>query len=43
VEEIGDSCFDGCNNLHITIDTNNPIFKTDGKRIYKKDTGKEIE
>ena len=44
VSSIGESCFYNCNKLtNIIIDVNNPIFRTDGKKIFKKDTGEEVK
>ena len=42
---IGYGCFSDCSELegHISIDPNNPTFRTDGTSIYRKDNGEKVD
>ena len=43
VTSIGDRCFNHCSNLtNIVIDDNNPVYKTDGTDIYRKNTNEKL-
>ena len=45
VSEIGKGCFYECDKLkgNIKIKPNNPIFRTDGTKIYRKDNNEEVD
>ena len=44
ISSIGNYCFSYCTELkgHISIDPNNPTFRTDGTNIYRKDNSEEV-